>query len=162
MDFTLAPEKKIVSGHKGKSVTLQWNIIKENITDQLAAANLYLLGTVESHLYAIDLFTERVLGIKAKNIFGERISANIKNDTKCLLILQNLQYGDANYFRLEVQIRCGGVLSKIKKSMIQLNVLGMKKFFFSLIPNPNKAGLFECFFFGWVNWPHLTLQEKLI
>ena len=55
--------------------------------DQLAAANLYLLGTTKSHLYAIDLFTKRTLDIKAKDIFGERISADIKNDTTYLLTL---------------------------------------------------------------------------
>lgn len=76
----------MVSGHISASVTLQWNIIKESNIDQLAAANLYLLGTTKSHLYAIDLFTKRTLDIKAKDIFGERISADIKNDTTSINI----------------------------------------------------------------------------
>ena len=97
--------------------------------DQLAAANLYLLGTTKSHLYAIDLFTKRTLDIKAKDMFGERISADIKNDTTYLLTLQNLKRSDPNSFRLEVQIRRGDVLSNIKKSKIRLDVLGTKNNF---------------------------------
>ena len=119
----------MVSGHISASVTLQWNIIKESNIDQLAAANLYLLGTTKSHLYAIDLFTKRTLDIKAKDIFGERISADIKNDTTYLLTLQNLKRSDPNSFRLEVQIKRGDVLSNIKKSKIRLDVLGTKNNF---------------------------------
>ena len=104
--------------------------------DRLAVANLYLLGTTECHLYAINPITKRALDIKAKNIFGERISADIKNDTTYLITLQNLKYSDANSFLLEGQIRRGDVLSKIKKSVIQLNVLGMKNHFFVLVTCP--------------------------
>ena len=124
-DFMLASEKRIVSGLISKSVTLQWSIVKENSMDRLATANLYLLGRTESHLYSISPITNMALDIKAQNIFGERISADIKSEATYLITLQNLQYNDSGSFRLEAQVRCGDVLSKIKKSVVQLNVLGM-------------------------------------
>ena len=106
---------------------------KENGMDRLAAANLYLLGTNETHLYAINPVTNRALDINSKNIFGERISADIKNDTTYLLTLQKLAYGDTNSFRIEGQIGRGDFLSKIKKSTIQSNVFGKKNHFFILV-----------------------------
>lgn len=119
------------SGRINESVILQWNIIKGIGRDQLTAANLFLLGITESHLYARDTITKKTSDIKAKNIFGQRILADIKNDTTYLLTLQNLKYNDSGSFRLEVQIWRGGVFSKIKKSVIQLDVLNMNTHFLS-------------------------------
>ena len=119
------------SGRINESVILQWNIIKGIGRDQLTAANLFLLGITESNLYARDTITKKTSDIKAKNIFGQRILADIKNDTTYLLTLQNLKYNDSGSFRLEVQIWRGGVFSKIKKSVIQLDVLNMNTHFLS-------------------------------
>ena len=131
-DFMLASEKRIVSGPKSESVTLQWNIVKENSMDRLATAKLYLLGRTESHLYSIIPMINMTLDTKAKDIFGERISVDIKSDAM-YLTLQNLKYNDSGSFRLEAQVRCGDDLSKIKKSVIQLNVVGMKSHLIVLV-----------------------------
>lgn len=49
----------MVSRRINESVTLQWNIIKGSGRDQLTAANLFLLGITESHLYVRDTITKK-------------------------------------------------------------------------------------------------------
>ena len=73
-------------GSIGGNVTLQWNIIKENDTDQLLVANLILIGgTSLRTLYTLDPGTQKPLPVVAEKIYGNRITADI-NDGKTYLL----------------------------------------------------------------------------
>ena len=71
-------------GSIGGNVTLQWDINKENDTDQLLVANLILIGgTSLRTLYTLDPGTKKPLPVVAEKMYGNRITAGI-NDAKLI------------------------------------------------------------------------------
>ena len=113
-------------GSIGGNVTLQWDIIKENDTDQLLVANLILIGgTSLRTLYTLDPGAQKPLPVVAEKIYGNRITADINDGKTYLLSLQKLDYSDASIFELTVLITRGHIASTVKKSIIQLTVEGV-------------------------------------
>ena len=123
LDFELTPVQKVVFGSVGGNATLQWNIMKENETDQLFTANLLLLGTQPKQLYSLSSVTWLPVKAAGENTFGQRISANIQGGKTYEVKLQNLSFSDKASFQLVAQINRGDdATSKIKRSTIQLIV----------------------------------------
>ena len=113
-------------GSIGGNVTLQWDIIKENDTDQLLVANLILIGgTSLRTLYTLDPGAQKPLPVVAEKKYGNRITADINDGKTYLLSLQKLDYSDASFFELTVLITRGHIASTVKKSIIQLTVEGV-------------------------------------
>ena len=113
-------------GSIGGNVTLQWDIIKENDTDQLLVANLILIGgTSLRTLYTLDPGAQKPLPVVAEKIYGNRITADINDGKTYLLSLQKLDYSDASFFELTFLITRGHIASTVKKSIIQLTVEGV-------------------------------------
>ena len=113
-------------GSIGGNVTLQWDIIKENDTDQLLVANLILIGgTSLRTLYTLDPGAQKPLPVVAEKIYGNRITADINDGKTYLLSLQKLDYSDARFFELTVLITRGHIACTVKKSIIQLTVEGV-------------------------------------
>ena len=113
-------------GSIGGNVALQWDIIKENDTDQLLVANLILIGgTSLRTLYTLDPGAQKPLPVVAEKIYGNRITADINDGKTYLLSLQKLDYSDASFFELTVLITRGHIASTVKKSIIQLTVEGV-------------------------------------
>ena len=113
-------------GSIGGNVTLQWDIIKENDTDQLLVANLILIGgTSLRTLYTLDPGTQKPLPVAAEKIYGNRITADINDGKTYLLSLQKLDYSDPSFFELTVLITRGHIASTVKKSITQLTVEGV-------------------------------------
>ena len=117
----------MVTASVGGNVTLQWNIKKQNNTDQLEAATLILIGGATNRtLCTLDPSTQKPLLAKTEVTFGNRIAADIKYGRTYLLTLQKLNYSDANYFELNIVIIRGDVTSIVKKAIIKLVVEGME------------------------------------
>ena len=118
----------MVTGRVGGNVTLQWNIIKQNDTDQLVAATLILIGSTRNRtLCTLDPSTQKpLLAYTENSTLGNRIAADIKYGRTYLLTLQKLNYNDTNFFELEIVIIRGNVPSIVKKSIIKLVVKGME------------------------------------
>ena len=129
LDFELAPVEEVVRGSLGGNATLQWNIKKENKTDQLFTANLFLLGPTPKQLYNLDGVTKLPVKQVAEGTFGERISANIQGGETYEVKLQNLSFSDSASFQLVAQINRGDATSNIRRSTIQLIVEGMVHIF---------------------------------
>ena len=129
LNFELKPVKEVVSGSLGGSATLQWNITKENITDQLFTANLFLLGPPRKQLYTYNDVTKSPVKPRGEDIFGERISADIQGGETYEVKLRNLSFSDKASFQLVAQINRGDVTSNIKRSTVQLIVEGMGHIF---------------------------------
>ena len=117
--------EEVVHGSLGGNANLQWNIKKENKTDQLFTANLILLGTTAKLLYTLSSVTQLPETV-GREIFGERISAVIQGGITYEVKLENLSYSDKGSFELVAQINRGDITSNIKRSIIQLIVEGMK------------------------------------
>ena len=128
LDFELKPVEVVVHGSLGGNGNLQWNIKRENKTDQLFTANLFLVGPTLKQLYSLDAVTHLPVKLAAEDTFGERISANIQDGKTYEVKLQNLSYSDKASFQLVVQINRGDATSNIKRSRIQLIVEGMKQY----------------------------------
>lgn len=107
------------------SVKLQWNIIKENVSDTLNTADLILVRKTAVKLYILGP-TTNLITAEGKKTFGDRISVNITDGGVCSLTLQNLVYSDVGFFQLLVIIRRGDALSNVRRRGIQLIVQGMQ------------------------------------
>ena len=129
LDFELTPVKEMVLGSLGGNEKLQWNIKKENKTDQLFAANLFLLGTPRRQLYILSAVTKSPIKPSGEDIFGERISADIQGGETYEVKLQNLSFSDEASFQLVAQINRGDITSNIKRSTVKLIVEGMGHIF---------------------------------
>ena len=121
----MKPEKGVITGNIGGNATLQWNIIKEKKTDEFMTASLILIGNTQRTLYTLDPATQRPLLGYADEIFGNRITPEIKDGKTYLLTLHNLKYNDANSFELRILIIRDGFLSIRKTAVIRLIVEGM-------------------------------------
>ena len=121
--------KEVVRGSLGGNEKLRWNIKKENKTDQLFTANLFLLGPPRRQLYTFNDATKSPVKSPGEDIFGERISADIQGGETYEVKLQNLSFSDKASFQLVAQINRGDITSNIKRSTVQLIVEGMGHIF---------------------------------
>ena len=117
----------MVTGSIGGNVTLQWNIIKQNNTDKLVVATLFLIGgTTNKTLFTLDPSTQKPFAYTENTTLGNRIAADIIYGRTYLLTLQKLNYSDANVFELEIVTIRGNVPSTVKRAIIKLVVEGME------------------------------------
>ena len=84
--------------------------------------NLFL---VEDKTTLYNLADGNLRPVSAKNVFGDRIDAGIRDDKTILLTLQKLNYSDSNSFELEVLLLRDGQGST-QSAVIKLNVEGME------------------------------------
>ena len=132
IDFELKAEQKLVTGSFGGSVTLQWNILKQNDTDRLQTATSIIVKTSQDTLYNLAIATQKPADVKASILFPNRMVADIIDGKTYLLTLQNLNYNDSNSFQLIVGIGRGLLTSNLKRVLIQLIVKGMEHVIFSI------------------------------
>ena len=126
----ITPINGEVQGSSGERVTLQWNILKGNDTDQFWLVDVFAVyGRASELLFNIDHATQQPLIVqRAGVIFGERISAVLIGHKMYQLTLKNLKYNDSILFKLRVITTNGIDISKITVGKIQLNVKGMEHF----------------------------------
>ena len=122
-DLDLTTDNDNVTARLRETVTLRWNIEKENETDLLENAKL-LLVEPKRVLFTLDPVTKRPT--PNQNIFGDRIKCQIPDGKTYTCTLQNLTYNDTGVFELEVIIRRADDTSPIRKRKIHLLVLGMR------------------------------------
>ena len=120
----------------GENAILQWNIEKENNTDQIEDANLFLLfGNDNKLLFFLNpLDKTDVSKVSVEDRFDKRIEAEIQESKTYLVKIQNLTYEDTSRFELQVRLsrKVGGaqILSLTKSKIIQLFVGGMEHMIF--------------------------------
>ena len=120
----------------GENAILQWNIEKENNTDQIEDANLFLLfGNDNKLLFFLNPFDKTDLSkVSVEDRFDKRIEAEIQESKTYLVKIQNLTYEDTSRFELQVRLsrKVGGtqILSLTKSKIIQLFVGGMEHMIF--------------------------------
>ena len=120
----------------GENAILQWNIEKENNTDQIEDASLFLLfGNDNKLLFFLNpLDKTDVSKVSVEDRFDKRIEAEIQESKTYLVKIQNLTYKDTSRFELQVRIarKVGGaqILSLTKSKIIQLVVGGMEHMIF--------------------------------
>ena len=126
----------MVSKRVGENAILQWNIEKENNTDQIEDANLFLLfGNDNKLLFFLNpLDKTDVSKVSVEDRFDKRIEAEIQESKTYLVKIQNLTYEDTSRFELQVRLsrKVGGtqILSLTKSKIIQLFVGGMEHMIF--------------------------------
>ena len=126
----------MVSKRVGENAILQWNIEKENNTDQIEDANLsFLFGNGKKLLFVLNPFNKTdVSKLSAEDRFDKRIEAEIQDSKTYLVKIQNLTYKDTSRFELQVRIsrKVGEaqILSLSKSKIIQLVVGGMEHMIF--------------------------------
>ena len=121
MDLTT--ENDNVIARLRETVTLRWNIEKDNETDLLDTGYLVLLNP-RRMLFTLDPVTRKA--IPNQEIFGDRIECQIPDGKTYACTLQNLTYNDTNVFELAVIIRRADDTSPIRRRKIHLVVVGME------------------------------------
>ena len=126
----------MVSKRVGENAILQWNIEKENNTDQIEDANLsFLFGNGKKLLFVLNPFNKTdVSKLSAEDRFDKRIEVEIQESKTYLVKIQNLTYKDTSRFELQVQLSRkvvgGKFLSLAKSKIIELFVGGMEHMIF--------------------------------
>ena len=129
VNLNLVAENRVVTKCLGETAVLQWNIKKGNDADTITTAVLYLLGNNQrTTLFILDISSQKPLpvGEITKELFSDRITAEIKDGKVYLVTFTKLNFSDANLLELAVETSRGTLESGTKRVNIKLLVQGME------------------------------------
>ena len=89
--------------------------------------NLILSGDTKITLYNLDHSNQKLVLLSSKDIFGDRINAEIKDGNTVKLALGKLKYSDMGSFELQVMLARGSESSIRKTAVTKLIVIGMER-----------------------------------
>ena len=129
--MNLTSKEGVVTKSVGETALLQWNIEKGNNEDTITTAVLTLLkGSSRTALYTLNLNEQKplALGNVTTEVFGDRMTADIKGGEMYLVTLRKLIFNDANVFELAVETGQGTFESGTQRVNIELRVQGMEEY----------------------------------